>query len=201
MHDTSFTDSLTEANYNLVLWVPDPWSSENQKLWLRVKGLGIFQHACETVVSLLPPPVDASLLMCRGQGCVIAQVFADACYNYICCWTQPESHSSLNHIRPGPCSIDPGPSCEADRQSQLDCQKSKVQSSLLVRQKCVQKESCPVFALRHAVGDLWSPPETHHFYASVETLLCRLFRAETYGNLNQVLCSPVRLPLIPYPLL
>lgn len=34
---------------------------------------------------------------CAGDK---AQVFADACYSYICCWTQPESHSSLNQTWP-----------------------------------------------------------------------------------------------------
>lgn len=127
------------------------------------------KHACKTVVSLLLPAVDALFHRCRGRGCVIAQLFADAHYGYIRCWIHPESHSLLNHIRPGPCSIDPGLSRETDAWSQLDSGRNprcKIHFWLGGHVSRRAKRELPCFCRgRNAVEDLWSLPEDHRFHA------------------------------------
>lgn len=120
MHDISSTDSLTEENYNLVFWVPVFWPSEKDGLRLRVKGLGILQwwvRVESRLLNLWSLCCFPWWMLCfiagggDGQGCVVAQLFANARYGYIRCWIHPKSRSLLNHISPGPCSTDPGLSC------------------------------------------------------------------------------------------
>lgn len=163
-----------------LFWLPVYWCYEKEELRLKVKNSSVVdlggKNTCETVAFLLLPSWILCFT-CAEDGAVLAQLFADACNSYICCWIHPQSPSLCSHIRPSQCTTHPV-SCRMEKEQRGDLclilaeiQSTKFTFSSIEMCPAEQMETCSVFVGGVAIGHLLSPPEAHHFHATVVALV------------------------------